>query len=207
MELCFYTNNRVLLFDLGTLKMNKISKNRNQKIALAMVASAALIASPVGFAGSSAGKEGCHGLPNYQDLKDALKGAVATENSGLNNEMWATIVTRDGVVCAVAFSGDDRGSQWPGSRVISAQKANTANAFSLDAPRQAVSTANLYAPVQGTSGANAATMLGGNFFGLQFSNPVDPAVAYAPREMDIGMMHLFGGFHESLFDQYHNTFA
>ena len=55
--------------------------------------------------------------------------------------MWATVVDRDGVVCAVAFTGDDRGDQWPGSRVISAQKANTANAFSL--PGLALSTANL----------------------------------------------------------------
>ena len=166
--------------------MNRFSQNKNQTIALALVACTAITASPVGFAGPDADKKDCHGLPTYQDLKDALRGAVAAENSGLNNEMWATIVTRDGVVCAVAFSGEDRGSQWPGSRVISAQKANTANAFSLDAPKQAVSTANLYAPVQGTSGANAATMLGGNFFGLQFSNPVDPTVAYGGNPKHYG---------------------
>src|SRR2546429_1399204 len=38
------------------------------------------------------------------------------------NQMWATIVNRDGVVCGVAFSGVNRGAQWPGSRAISAQK-------------------------------------------------------------------------------------
>jgi len=70
------------------------------------------------------------------------------------------------VVCAVAFSGADRGSQWPGSRVISAQKANTANAFSLDG--LALSTANLYSAVQP----------GGRLYGLQHSNPVDTGVAY-----------------------------
>jgi Haem-degrading len=63
--------------------------------------------------------------------------------------------------------GGDRGDQWPGSRVISAQKANTANAFSL--PALALSTANLYAPAQP----------GGSLFGLQHSNPVDPSIAYA----------------------------
>jgi hypothetical protein len=62
--------------------------------------------------------------------------------------------------------------------VISAQKANTANAFSLDSSSDnngsgapaglALSTANLYSAVQP----------GGSLFGLQFSNPVDPAVAY-----------------------------
>jgi hypothetical protein len=44
----------------------------------------------------------------------------------------ATIVDRDGVVCALVFTGANRGAQWPASRVISAQKANTANALGLD---------------------------------------------------------------------------
>jgi uncharacterized protein GlcG (DUF336 family) len=80
--------------------------------------------------------------------------------------MWGTIVDRDGIVCAVAFSGSDRGAQWPGSRVISAQKANTANAFSLNG--LALSTANLYSAVQP----------GGSLYGLQASNPVDTGAAY-----------------------------
>jgi Haem-degrading len=66
----------------------------------------------------------------------------------------------------VAFTGANVGAQWPGSRVISAQKANTANAFSL--PGLALSTANLWAAVQP----------GGSLFGLQHSNPVNAAVAY-----------------------------
>ena len=74
----------------------------------------------------------CEGLPSYSDLTSALKDVVdAGGNAGLANNMWATVVDRDGVVCAVTRSGDDPGDQWPGSRVISAQKANTANAFSL----------------------------------------------------------------------------
>ncbi len=89
--------------------------------------------------------------------------------------MWGTIVDRDGVVCAVAFTGGDRGDQWPGSRVISAQKANTANAFSL--PGLALSTANLY----------TATQPGGSLFGLQHSNPVDTAAAYAGPSANYGL--------------------
>jgi uncharacterized protein GlcG (DUF336 family) len=126
----------------------------------------------------SKGNNSCAGLPSYTDLKTALAQAVSTETSGLNLQMWGTIVDRDGVVCAVAFSGTNRGAQWPGSRVISAQKANTANAFSLDSSSNsngsgkaaglALSTANLYSAVQP----------GGSLYGLQFSNPVDPAVAY-----------------------------
>ena len=35
---------------------------------------------------------------------------------------------------------------------------------------------------------------------------IDPAVAFAPREMDLGMMHLFGGFDNRLFRVYEETF-
>lgn len=35
---------------------------------------------------------------------------------------------------------------------------------------------------------------------------IDPAVAYAPREMDIGMMHLFGGFPKEAFSHYQEIF-
>jgi len=123
-------------------------------------------------------KNGCSALPSFSALQGALAKALKDENSGLNNQMWATIVDRDGIVCAVAFSGSDRGAQWPGSRVISAQKANTANAFSLDSSSSsngkgqakglALSTANLFTAVQP----------GGSLYGLQASNPVDPSVAY-----------------------------
>src|SRR5262245_14587287 len=91
-----------------------------------------LLILPAMAAAQTTGNQGCGGLPGYSTLKTALDSAVAAETSGLNLHMWATIVDRDGIVCAVAFSGTDRGAQWPGSRVISAQKANTANSFSLD---------------------------------------------------------------------------
>jgi hypothetical protein len=47
----------------------------------------------------------CKDLPSHGDLQAALDAAVAAETSGLDFDMWATIVDRDGVVCAVAFSG------------------------------------------------------------------------------------------------------
>jgi uncharacterized protein GlcG (DUF336 family) len=149
---------------------------------------------------NAGGRTGCDALPSHAQLKAALVSAVAAETSGLDLDMWATIVDRDGVVCAVAYSGADRGAQWPGSRVISAQKANTANAFSLDG--LSLSTANLYSASQGTS---AATPLGGSLFGLQFSNPVDPAVAYGGNPAQngtrndgmvgqrVGGVNVFGG--------------
>ncbi len=48
----------------------------------------------------------------------------------------------------------------------------------------------------------------GNFMVNAHGNPVliDPAVYYGHREMDLGMMHLFGGFSDTLFDAYHQAF-
>lgn len=48
----------------------------------------------------------------------------------------------------------------------------------------------------------------GNFMVNSEGNPVliDPAVYYGHREMDLGMMHLFGGFSESLFQAYDQSF-
>ena len=147
----------------------------------------------------------CDTLPSYSALKSALTAAVAAETTGLNMQMWGTIVDRDGIVCAVAFTGTNRAAQWPGSRVISAQKANTANSFSLDSSSNsngsgqpnglALSTANLYSAVQP----------GGSLFGLQESNPVNTSVAYAtPSSLygtqqdpmvggKIGGVNVFGG--------------
>src|SRR5437763_614656 len=139
--------------------------------------------------GGAGGASACAGLPSQATLKSALTAAVGAESSGLDFQMWGTIVNRDGVVCAVAFSGADRQSQWPGSRVISAQKANTANAFSLGSPTTslvfpnglALSTANLYSAVQP----------GGSLYGLQHSNPVDTDSAYGGNPGNNGLANDF----------------
>lgn len=132
-------------------------------------------------------------MPSHAQLRAALREVVADENGGFGLNMWAATVDRDGVVTRVAFSGTDRGDQWPGSRIIAAQKANTANAFSL--PGLALSTANLF----------TATQPGGSLNGLQFSNPLDPHVAYrgSPEKYGtkqdpmvggkIGGVNVFGG--------------
>jgi uncharacterized protein GlcG (DUF336 family) len=139
----------------------------------------------------------CAALPNHAALQKALQGAVkpsgGPSNGGFDLNMWATLVDRDGIVCNIAFSGKVRGDQWPGSRVISAQKANTANAFSLDT--LALSTANLFTAVQE----------GHSLFGLQASNPVDTVAAYGGssarngtpqdpmRGKKVGGVNVFGG--------------
>jgi uncharacterized protein GlcG (DUF336 family) len=107
----------------------------------------------------------------YDQLNAALKASVKASggpsNGGLDNNMWATLVTRDGTACAVAYSGGKWDDQWPGSRVISAQKANTANGFSVAGA--AFSTAQMY----------AASQPGGFLYGIVASNPVATDAAYA----------------------------
>lgn len=118
-------------------------------------------------------------IVSHAELQAALTTALTGGNGGLNFPMWATVVDRAGVVVAVTFSGTAVDDQWLGSRAISAQKANTANAFSLDG--FALSSANLFAAVQP----------GGSLFGLQESNPVDPDVVYGGRERDYGTVRDF----------------
>jgi uncharacterized protein GlcG (DUF336 family) len=147
-------------------------RQRSVPTVIAGIAFMVLYAQPAHAQGG--GQAACGDLPSHSALRAALESARGQANGGFNLEMWATVVNRDGVVCAVAFTGNDRGEQWPGSRVISAQKANTANAFSL--PSLALSTANLYTAVQP----------GGSLFGLQHSNPVDTDAAYGGNAANYG---------------------
>lgn len=134
---------------------------------------------------------------SFQALKDAANAAKTHETGGYSLDMWVSMVDESGKVCHVTTTGTAGAkagnSEWLGSRVISAQKANTANAFSLDG--YAISTANLYSAVQP----------GGSLFGLQLSNPVDTSVAYQGsansfgtasdplRNKRIGGINVFGG--------------
>lgn len=117
-------------------------------------------------------------IPGHQVLLAALKASVkpfgGPTNGGLDNHEWAAIVDRNGTVKAVCFSGEQPGDQWPGSRAIAIEKANTANALSL--PSFALSTANLYAGAQP----------GGPLYGLLQTNPVDTATMYAGEPQEFG---------------------
>jgi len=158
---------------------------RTRSLAAPLFASLALtLGAPVAAA---------QGIPcpvSHAQLESMLT-AVVTDghNAGLSNNMWASIVDRDGVVCNVARSAA-LGNQWPGSRVISAQKAYTANAFSLPngagagvgGTDIALSSGNLYGTV----------LQGGALFGLQFSNPVNAEAAYK------GPVSHFGSFSDPM---------
>lgn len=137
----------------------------------------------------------CNGLPNAARLKQVVQSVVkdgVAKNGGMGNQEWATVVNRDGIVCAIIFSGTSRSDEWPGSRVISAEKANTANG--LSGRDYALSTANVYAAWQpGQSLYSLATSAPPNpvaVFGdpTTFGAPNDPMVGKA-----IGGIIVFAG--------------
>ena len=89
------------------------------------------------------------------------------------------------------FTGPNRGAEWPGSRLISAEKANTANAFSTD--NFALSTGNIYSAAQPgnslysiVSGPNPNIAFAGD--PQKFGQPDDPLVG-----KPIGGVIVFGG--------------
>jgi uncharacterized protein GlcG (DUF336 family) len=141
------------------------------------------------------GTPDCSGLPDAARLKTVVQGVVrqgSAKNGGMGNQEWAAIVNRDGIVCAIVFSGTTRSDQWPGSRVIAAEKASTANA--LSGRDYALSTANIYAAAQpGQSLYSLATSAPPNpnaVFGppASFGTPADPMVGKA-----IGGIIVFAG--------------
>jgi uncharacterized protein GlcG (DUF336 family) len=140
-------------------------------------------------------KPDCPELPDAGRLKSVVQGVVrqgAAKNGGMGNQEWAAIVNRDGVVCAIVFSGTTRADQWPGSRVIAAEKASTANG--LSGRDYALSTANIYAASQpGQSLYSLATSAPPNpnaVFGTPatFGSPDDPMVGKA-----VGGIIVFAG--------------
>lgn len=126
------------------------------------------IATATGSFAQSAKPE-CPGLPDAGRLKDVLQGVVrqgSSKNGGMGNQEWAAVVNRDGIVCAIVFSGTTRSDEWPGSRMIAASKANTANG--LSSRDYAISTANIF----------AAAQPGQSLYSLATSQPPNPQAAF-----------------------------
>jgi uncharacterized protein GlcG (DUF336 family) len=157
---------------------------RRTAAALVICSAAALAQNP----------QDCSKVPDYNKLKQVLTGAVKegkAANGGLGNQEWGTVVNRDGIVCAIVYTGPSRSAEWPGSRLISAEKANTANAFSTD--NFALSTGNIYSAAQPgnslysiVSGPNPNTAFAGD--PQKFGQPDDPLVG-----KPIGGVIVFGG--------------
>lgn len=118
------------------------------------------------------GRQGACDIPfaTVNKIQSQLSSVVQSGNGGLftPNRMWSAVVDRQGVLCSAIKIGD----AWPGSRAIAIAKASTANDFSNDA--LALSTANLY----------SATQPGGSLYGLNNSNPFNPA--FNPQGTGVG---------------------
>ena len=97
------------------------------------------------------------------------------------NLMWSAVVDRDGVLCSIIKTGD----AWPGSRAIAIAKAETGMGFSNN--KLALSTSNLY----------ASTQPGGSLWGLNQSNPFNPAFEAHQNgvgQVPAGVITFGGGF-------------
>jgi uncharacterized protein GlcG (DUF336 family) len=98
---------------------------------------------------AGAARSDCRDLPSRDDLEKWLREAPGEGEAGglFSGKMeWASIVNRQGVICATAAATDDPASVWPGSQAIAKAKAYTANAYSTDI--QPLSTARLYTLTQ-----------------------------------------------------------
>lgn len=120
---------------------------------------------------------GCGTVDRATFKAAAEKAASETAGYGFDNPMWATMVDETGIVCHIlAVSTLNPGENvkgkkvsriaWLGGRVMSAQKAFTANAFSTN--NSSISSGTFY----------SAVLPNGFLYGLQHSNPVHPGKAY-----------------------------
>jgi uncharacterized protein GlcG (DUF336 family) len=134
-------------------------------------------------AGASAAD--CGNLPSADQLKDWLRRAPTEggEAGGLFSGMaeWASVVDRQGRVCATAVATDAPSAAWPGSQAIAMAKAYTANAFSTDT--MPLSTARLY----------TLTQPGHSLWGLAAANPFNPDCLSEPDRRDRHRGEICGG--------------
>jgi uncharacterized protein GlcG (DUF336 family) len=159
-----------------------IACSRSRSPAETQPGAAADLNQPPQAGGASAS---CKDLPSAADLKTRLRQApgIEGEAGGLfSGQMeWATIVNRQGEICATSVATDDPASAWPGSQAISKAKAYTANAYSTDG--SPLSTARLY----------TLTQPGHSLWGVAEPNPFRTDCLAPPNHMDATIGKLCGG--------------
>lgn len=79
---------------------------KNLQLTIGLVVIGAVIAGSVPARADDDRSAACRDLPSHSALRQALITAQSQENGGFGLEMWATVVNRDGIVCAVVFSGE-----------------------------------------------------------------------------------------------------
>jgi heme-degrading protein len=136
------------------------------------------------------GKANCQGLPSKNALRALLNAAPGTggDAGGIfhGTRMWGAVVNRDGELCAYVTGGSpeaaaDPRKVWPVSQAIAKAKAYMANGLSLD--DFVLSTARTYTLVQP----------GHSLFGLNHSNPFEPAFVLPPSGKGPGKGQITGG--------------
>ena len=153
-----------------------------------------LLAAMVGISSADSKNKNCQGLPSESQLRTYLNNAATLAAAplggpagGLFNgtRMWASVVNRDGEICATATSTTDPTQVWPGSQAIAKAKAYTANAFSLDTTNGGfpLSTARLY----------TFTQPGRSLWSLGQSNLFDPGELAPPSGNGGGKNQIAGG--------------
>lgn len=127
----------------------------------------------------------CGDLPSVDDLKKWLRQAPSEggEAGGLfDGKMeWASVVNRNGELCATAVATDDPASAWAGSQAISKAKAYTANSYSTDA--LPFSTARLY----------TLTQPGHSLWGAAEPNPFKADCLVSPKDAGTTSGKVCGG--------------
>jgi len=115
----------------------------------------------------------CRDLPSADDLKKLLRqapGEVGEAGGLFSGKMeWASIVNRQGEICATVVATEEAASAWPGSQAIAKAKAFTANAYSTD--NLPMSTARLY----------TLTQPGHSLWGVGAPNAFNPACLESPQ--------------------------
>jgi uncharacterized protein GlcG (DUF336 family) len=128
---------------------------------------------------------GCRDVPDAAQLKKLLQDAPSQNGDagGLNHgkAMWGAIVNRDGELCALAVSTEDKAATWPGSRGIAIAKASTANGFSSDT--SPMSTARLY----------TLSLPGHSLWSAANGNPLNPLCAGNATDTATGIGKVCGG--------------
>jgi len=134
-------------------------------------------------AGGASGR--CRDLPSADDLKKWLRTAPGVEGDAgglFSGKMeWASIVNRQGEICATAVATDDPASAWPGSQAIAKAKAYTANAYSTDG--SPLSTARLYTLTQPEH----------SLWGVAEPNPFRAECLASPNDMNATNGKVCGG--------------
>jgi uncharacterized protein GlcG (DUF336 family) len=133
---------------------------------------------------AGAASAACNALPTAADLKKWLRTAPGEAEAGglFSGQMeWASIVSRQGEICATAVATDEPASAWPGSQAVAKAKAYTANAYSTDgAP---LSTARLY----------TLTQPGHSLWGVAEPNPFRADCLVSPHDMNTTNGKMCGG--------------